>query len=80
MTMQSIETKYLGPTNHRGARIKAKSFGGSVTVPYDYGLPTDIAHTNAAFALAEKMGWPDVKMFMGGNAKGDGYNFVMVRR
>ena len=79
--MQSIETRYLGPTNHRGARIKANSYAGSVTVPYDYGVTTDLAHTNAAFALIEKLGWSDdVRLFMGGNAKGDGYNFVMVRR
>lgn len=78
--MHSIETRYLGPTNHRGARIKAKSWAGEVTIPYDYALPTDIAHTNAAFALAEKLGWGDVRLVMGGNAKGDGYNFVIAPR
>lgn len=76
MTFQAIETRYLGPTNYRGSRIKAYAFGGSVTVPFDYGVPDDVNHLNAAFALVEKMGWGDVRLFQGGNVKGDGYFFV----
>jgi hypothetical protein len=33
---QAIITKFLGPTNTRGARIKATCWHGSVIVPYDY--------------------------------------------
>ena len=31
-----VWTRYYGPTNHRGARIKVTWGGESVTVPYDY--------------------------------------------
>lgn len=31
-----VYTRYLGPTNHRGSRIKVTLGGRSKTVPYDY--------------------------------------------
>lgn len=34
--MQAVITKYIGPTNTRGARIKIDSWYGSKTYPYDY--------------------------------------------
>jgi hypothetical protein len=37
---QAIETKYMGPTNTRGSRIKATAAAGSVMVPFDYQLQT----------------------------------------
>lgn len=44
----AIVTKYLGPTNHRGSRIKATLAGDrpegerpfTATLPFDYGLPS----------------------------------------
>ena len=80
--MQAIETRYLGPTNHRGARIKATAQAGSLTVPYDYALNTDENHTAAAKAFAEKLGWvgPEYgELHGGGNAKGDGNVYVLVK-
>jgi hypothetical protein len=55
--MQAILTKYLGPTNFRGARIKASAQAGSVTVPWDYELNVEKNHQQAAEALCEKLGW-----------------------
>lgn len=56
--MQAITTKFLGPTNHRGARIKASAQAGSVTVHYEYGADgVDGAHDIAAEALIRKLGW-----------------------
>jgi hypothetical protein len=55
--MQAIITKFIGPTNHRGARIKAIAAAGSVTVPYEYGTDTEGAHRVAAVAFCEKFGW-----------------------
>jgi hypothetical protein len=55
--MQAIITKYIGPTNHRGARIKAIAAAGNVTVPYEYGTDTDGAHRVAAVAFCEKFDW-----------------------
>ncbi len=34
--MQAVITKFLGPTNTRGARIKVTSWLGSSTYSYDY--------------------------------------------
>lgn len=70
---QAIVTKYLGPTDCRGARIKATACAGSITVPYDYGLSTQAAHGAAARALADKFGW--VGNMVGGSTP-DGYCFV----
>lgn len=53
--MQAIVTKYLGPTNTRGARIKATADAGSVTVGYDHSAHN--AHDVAVVALREKLGW-----------------------
>lgn len=70
---QAIVTKYIGPTNHRGARIKATASAGSITVPYAYELEIQAAHEAAARALADKFGW--VGNMVGGGTL-DGYCFV----
>lgn len=57
MHVQAIITKYVGPTNFKGSRIKATASAGSVTVSYDSGLSSDANHDNAAYKLAEKFGW-----------------------
>lgn len=55
--MQAITTKYLGPTNNRGARVKAKCQAGSVTIAWDHSKDSDENHDAAAKALAVKLGW-----------------------
>lgn len=55
--MQAITTKYLGPTNFRGGRIKAQAWAGSITVSWDHALDTDGNHDAAALALVRKLGW-----------------------
>lgn len=78
ITTQAIETRYLGPTNTKGGRIKASAWGGSVTIGYPYSLDAQDAHKAAADALIAKMGWTGTYA-QGGNAKGDGgYYFVNV--
>ena len=78
ITTQAIETRYLGPTNNRGGRIKATAWGGSVTVGYNHALNQQENHKAAADALIAKMGWNGTYA-QGGNAKGDGgYYFVNV--
>lgn len=54
---QAIVTKYLGPTDFRGARIKATASAGSITIPYDSALDIEVNHFNAARALANKFQW-----------------------
>lgn len=53
--LQAIVTKYLCPTDRRGARIKAQAQAGSLTVSYDHEASNP--HREAAQALADKMGW-----------------------
>ena len=55
--MQSIKTKYLGPTNYRGARIKASAEKHSVIISYPYELNAEQAHIEAAKQLMNKLGW-----------------------
>jgi hypothetical protein len=75
--MQSIHTKYSGPTNTRGSRIRAIASGGagSVSVPYDHALSAEGNHDEAAKRLAAKMGWEET-IVRGGGLKGQGNVYV----
>jgi hypothetical protein len=56
--MQAIQTRYIGPTNTRGSRIKAWCAAGSLTIPYPYEVNSgQPCHRKAAEALREKLGW-----------------------
>ena len=68
--MQAIETKYLGPTNTRGARIKAWCEAGSVTIPFSYSGPTQVEpHREAVETLVRKLGWAG-RWVLGGTYRG----------
>ena len=71
---QAIQTKFLGPTNTRGARVKAIADAGSITVSWDHRLNIQDNHRAAAVALARKFGWGDD--WTGGGLPGSGYAFV----
>ena len=74
--MQAITTKYLGPTNTQGARIKATCEAGSITIPYPHELSGQDVHAAAAMALVRKLGWGDYpKSWIAGGTK-DGFVFV----
>lgn len=56
--MKAITTKYIGPTNYRGSRIKATDdAGNSITIGYDSVLNHEEPYAKAAIALCKKMGW-----------------------
>lgn len=55
--MQAILTKYLGPTNTKGSRIKASCASGSIIIPYPYEFDVTMAHNYAAQCLVNKLGW-----------------------
>ena len=56
--MQTIETRFLGPNDHRGSRYKAIASGGmSLTIESDDALNSDQNHARAARALIRKLGW-----------------------
>ena len=74
--MQSISTKYLSPTNTKGARIKATtSEGKSLTACFDYGVNEEKRHMDAAKLLCEKLGWTGT---MQGGSTATGKVFVFV--
>lgn len=73
---QAIATQFHGPTNFRGARVKASADAGSITVSWDYALNVDANHAAAARALADKLNWRG--SYAIGSLKGRGYVFVLV--
>ena len=74
--MIAIQTKYLGPTNYRGSRIKAYTCNGhSLTIAYDYSLDDKDLYAKAAIALCKKLGWSG--SIIGGGTK-EGYTFVFA--
>lgn len=75
--MQAIVTKYLPPSNSRGARIKATAEAGSVTVLFPTDIDGQAAHRVAAQALADKLGW-DRKYLGGSLPNSAGYVFVPI--
>lgn len=55
--MQAIVTKYLGPSNVRGSRVKATCQAGSLTLHWDDSLNPESNHRAAAIALADRLQW-----------------------
>ena len=56
--MQTISTKYYGPTNTKGSRIVAKTASGKrFTQDYLHSLNADENHWLAAQGLAQKLQW-----------------------
>ena len=55
--MQAIQTRYLGPTNHRGSRIVAQCQSARIVLEWDDSMSVDQNHQSAARALILKMHW-----------------------
>ena len=78
---QSIETKYLPPTNHRGARVSARCDIKRVEIPWEYELNAAENHALAACALAKTLGW-DMPTHLASTQKGyvavysDGLSYI----
>lgn len=79
--MIAIHTKYMGPTNTRGGRIKAYNGKRSLTIDYPHELNSEQAHYMAAKRFIEKhltyVLTPD-RMVYGDSADGRGYVFCFV--
>ena len=71
----AIITKWIGPTNTKGSRVKASCEKGSVTLNWTYDLDVKGNHHRAAMALADKLGM--VGNWTAGELK-DGYAFVAL--
>ena len=56
--MKAISVKYLSPTDHKGARLKATDGdGNSITISYPHEFSPPKCQSQAAVALCRKMGW-----------------------
>ena len=78
--MKAIQTKLIGPSETRGARVKAWVNGSSTLMSWDYGVEVIDNHGRAARHLVALLGWsgrlvggtlPDESMawvFVGGSA------------
>lgn len=59
--MQAIVTKYFGPSNRRGSRVKATCSGGSLFFGYEPAMNVANNHKAACAALVAKMGWVEAE-------------------
>ena len=60
--MQAITAKYIGPTNFKGSRIKARCAAGSITLDYDDALNFNENALKACRVLINKLQW-DLPLF-----------------
>jgi hypothetical protein len=75
--MKAIQTRYYGPTNTRGARIKAWAEGvKSIYIPYPYESDAFSGAAEAATQLAKKYGWTND--LVGGTLPNGDNVFVML--
>ena len=81
--MTAILTKYLGPTDHKRARIKAWSMDGrSVTIPYPHELSGEACYRKALEAWSDRydpgsVGYLCRREWVGGETR-NGYAFCPV--
>ena len=86
MAYVAIQTKFIGPTDHRPDRIKATAMESysdgrrkSVTITYDYGIPIATQHRQAAEALLPLLNiGEDVELIEGGCQRG--YVYIPVSK
>ncbi len=74
---QAIVTKWLGPTNHKGARVRATAQAGTVVVDWDHAEGVDANHSWAALELMRKLGWAG-RLVGGEVPDGTGNAYVIV--
>lgn len=73
----AIETRYLGPTNHKPSRIVAETCNGHrLVAQFDHDCSAYEAHKRVAMQLADRMKWTGT-VWHGGGTKA-GYVFVQV--
>lgn len=57
--MDDIKTKYIGPKDGRGSRLKASCKRGSITIPYPYAVGATERHEMVANKLRLKLAAKD---------------------
>jgi hypothetical protein len=69
---QAIQTKFLGPTNTRGSRVKAYCQAGAVTIHWGYADSDSENHIEAVRTLIKKLEWDENGWMYGWSADGRG--------
>ena len=62
-TMQAIKTKFFGPTNRRGSRVRAKCERGSLVVEWDHSVGPEENHRRAVRLLLDKFAAEDAAKY-----------------
>lgn len=84
--MQAITTRYLSPSNFRGARIVAECEASRRVFDWAHNVGTDENHELAATRLAKELGWvgpvtaPTKYTLAHGTAKGGMGVHVLIAR
>lgn len=73
---QAITTKYIGPTDTRGSRVKAECAAGTRFYHWKSELDSFENHRAAAHQLCQALNWPG--LVIGGCLKDGRYCWVMV--
>ena len=76
--LQAIQTKYLGPTNSRGSRVKAYCRAGSVTVEWLSNLDSEENHKRAVMQLIKKLEWDGITWACGWSTDDRGVTAVLL--
>ena len=78
--MQTITTKFLGPTNYRGSRVVASTISGrKVTLDWDHALNSYNNHLAAFRACAAKYDMNKGEWVPGAAPDASPYGYVFVR-
>lgn len=75
--MQAIQTKYFGPSNVKGSRVKATCAAKSIFLDWDDALDSLENHRVAARVLGLRLGW-EWKRFGSGSLKDGSYVHVFI--
>ncbi|WGM47666.1 hypothetical protein KOAAANKH_02548 [Brevundimonas sp. NIBR10] len=76
-----VRTKFMGPTNHRGSRVKATTVTGkSVTLDWDHALNSGDNHAAAFAAICMKTGRVVTGPVYVNGGFDDGYVFMAPTR
>jgi hypothetical protein len=78
--MQAIRTRYINPTNTKGARIQAKCEARTVYLPYDHALNLEENHIAAREYLLILMGWPYYAPMVAGVFGSDYYHVFETKK
>ncbi len=80
---QAIQTKYLGPTNYKGSRIRVECAARTKTIPWKSELSEAQNHCTAALTLIQELGWGDLQGYKGiesGTLKSGAFVHVLIFR